>query len=129
MAQRQERFRGAALLGTLLGLIGVGLISYDPLHESVPLVSLLAVFGSVLCFAEAAVLVRRFPRVHPVAMNAVGIMASAVVLVGTSALVGEPLVVPGRIATWVALGYVAGTSVGLEQSSNKALLESTRCEE
>ncbi len=107
VVQHQERFRTAALLGTLLGLIGVGLISHDPLHKSVPLVSLLAVFGSVLCFAEAAVLVRRFPRVHPVAMNAVGMMASGAVLVGASALVGEPRVLPGRFATWVALGYVA----------------------
>ncbi len=69
--------------------------------------SLLAVLGSVLCFAEAAVLPRRFPPVHPVAMNAVGMVASAVVLVGASALAGEPHVLPERVATWLALGYVA----------------------
>lgn len=107
VVQRQERLRAAAVVGTLLGLVGVGLISRDPLRESVPLLSLFAVLGSVLCFAEAAVLVRRFPPVHPVAMNAMGMMASAVVLVGASAAVGEPLVLPQRVATWVALGYVA----------------------
>lgn len=107
VAQRQERLRGAAVIGTLLGLVGVGLISRDPLRESIPLLSLLAVLGSVLCFAEALVLVRRFPPVHPVALNAVGMVAGAVVLVGASAVVGEPLVLPQRVATWVALGYVA----------------------
>lgn len=107
VAQRQERLRGAAVIGALLGLVGVGLISRDPLRESIPLLSLLAVLGSVLCFAEALVLVRRFPPVHPVALNAVGMVAGAVVLVGASAVVGEPLVLPQRVATWVALGYVA----------------------
>jgi len=107
VAARQERLRGAAVVGTLLGLVGVSLISRDPLRESIPLLSLLALLGSVLCFAEALVLVRRFPPVHPVALNAVGMVEGAVVLVGASAIVGEPLVLPQRVATWVALGYVA----------------------
>jgi drug/metabolite transporter (DMT)-like permease len=107
VAQRQERLSGAAVAGTLLALVGVGLISRDPLRESVPLLSLLAVLGSVFCFAEALVLVRRFPPVHPVAMNAVGMVAGAVVLISASLVVGEPLVLPQHTATWVALGYVA----------------------
>jgi drug/metabolite transporter (DMT)-like permease len=107
VVQRQERLRGVAVVGTLLALVGVGLISRDPLRESVPLLSLLAVLGSVLCFAEALVLVRHFPPVHPVAMNAVGMVAAAAVLIGASLVVGEPLVLPQRVATWVALGYVA----------------------
>ena len=47
----------------------------DAVAGSVPLLSLFALVASALCFAEAAVLVRRFPRVHPVAMNAVGMAA------------------------------------------------------
>lgn len=105
--QGQERFRAVAVVGTLLGLAGVGLISRDPLHASVPLISVLAVLGSVLCFGEAAVLVRRFPAVHAVAMNAVGMVTGAGVLLVTSVLVGEPHVLPQRGETWVALGYVA----------------------
>ncbi len=38
---------------------------------------MLALLGGVLCFAEAAVIVRWFPRVHPVTMNAVGMAAGA----------------------------------------------------
>lgn len=106
VAQRQERLHARAVVGTLLGLVGVGLISSDTLRESVPIPSLLAVLGSVLCFAQAAILVRRFPPVHPVAMNAVGMMTGAVLLIGGSALAGEPLVLPQRVATWVAVGYV-----------------------
>lgn len=105
VVQRQERLRAGAVAGTLLGLGGITLLANDPLRETVPLLSLLAVLGSVLCFAQAAVLVRRFPPVHPVAMNAVGMMVGAALLVGGSALLGEPLVLPERAATWFALGY------------------------
>jgi hypothetical protein len=69
-------------------------MSRTPLQGSVPLLSLLAILGSALCFAEAAVLVRQFPSVHPVAMNAVGMTAGGALLVGGSMLAREPLVVP-----------------------------------
>jgi drug/metabolite transporter (DMT)-like permease len=105
--RRQERFRRAAVVGSLLGLAGVGLISQDPLRGSVPVLSLLAVLGSVLCFSEALLVARRLPHVHPVAMNAVGMIAGALVLVAVSVLAGEPQALPLRVATWVAVGYVA----------------------
>ena len=107
VAQRQERLRGAAVVGTLLGLLGVGLISRGALGAAAPLLSLLAVLGSVVCFAQALVIVRRFPPVHPVAMNAAGMVTGAVVLFVASALAGEPRVLPTTLPTWLALGYVA----------------------
>lgn len=107
VAQRQERLSRTAVVGTLLALVGVVSISRDPLRESISVLSLLALLGSVLCFAEALVLVRRLPPVQPVALNAVGMVLGAVVLVGLSALVGEPMVLPQRVATWLALVYVA----------------------
>lgn len=107
VAQRQERLRTAAIVGTVLGLGGVALISIATLQHSAAVVSVIAVLGSVFCFAEAAVLVRRFPRVHPVAMNAVGMAAAVAVLLALSALAGEPHPLPQRLTTWVALGYVS----------------------
>lgn len=107
VVQRQEQLRGAAVIGTLIGLVGVSLISRDPLQGSVPLLSVLAVLGSVLCFAQALVSVRRFPPVHPVALNAVGMVVAGPVLLAASALAGEPWALPQRAETWVALGYVA----------------------
>ena len=107
VAQRQERLSRLAVTGTLIGLTGVGLISQDPLRGSIPLLSLLAVLGSVLCFAQALVLVRRFPPIHPVALNAVGMAVSAPVLIGAAAIAGEQFALPQRVETWVALGYVA----------------------
>ncbi|HUF16361.1 MAG TPA: EamA family transporter [Acidimicrobiia bacterium] len=107
VAQRQERLSRMAVIGTLIGLTGVVLISQDPLRGSIPLLSLLAVLGSVLCFAQALVLVRRFPPIHPVALNAVGMAVSAPVLIGAAAIAGEQFALPQRVETWVALGYVA----------------------
>jgi drug/metabolite transporter (DMT)-like permease len=106
VVQGQERFRVAAVAGTILALAGVALMSRAPLRESVPLVSLLAAVGSALCFAQAAVLVRRFPPVHPVTMNAIGMTTGAALLIVGSVLVGEPIELPRRAATWVALGYL-----------------------
>lgn len=106
VVQRQERLRPAAVVGTFLGLVGIAIITRDPLRQAVPLLSLLAVLGSVLCFAQAAVLVRRFPPVHPVVMNAVGMAAGAAVLLAGTALVAEPHALPQQMATWIAVGYV-----------------------
>src|SRR5215212_9365395 len=68
---RQERLRLVAVAGTVGSLVGVALMSRAPLREALPLLSLRAALGSALCIAQATVLVRRFPPVHPVTMNAV----------------------------------------------------------
>jgi drug/metabolite transporter (DMT)-like permease len=104
---RQERLRPAAVAGTLLALAGVVVMSRASLQAAVPLVSLLAVVGGGVCFAQALVLVRRFPRVHPVTMNAVGMLTGAAVLLAGSLVVGGPWVLPQRAETWAALAYLA----------------------
>lgn len=104
--QRQERLRAGAVVGSLVALAGIAAISRAPLRETVPLLSLLALLGSALCFAEAAVLVRRLPRVHPVTMNAVGMTAAGALLVPLAVLASEPIELPRRAETWLALGYL-----------------------
>src|SRR5215204_1602646 len=56
---RQERLAAAAVMGTLLALAGVAVVSRSPLRQDVPLLSVLAVVGGAICFAQALVLVRR----------------------------------------------------------------------
>lgn len=106
VAQRQERLHGTAVVGSLLGLAGVGLLSLDPGRESIPPLALLALLAGVLCFAQALVVVRRMPPIHPIAMNAVGMATGALVLLSLSLLLGEPRVLPRRSETWVALAYI-----------------------
>ncbi|MFC8507579.1 DMT family transporter [Streptomyces sp. NPDC057411] len=111
VAQRLERFRASAAVGTVLAAAGVAVISRAPLSGSVPLLSFLAILGSMLCFAQAAVLVRRLPEVHPVTMNAVAMTAASVLLFAGSAAAGDTWRLPERPATWWALAYlvVAGS--------------------
>ena len=99
---RQERLSAVAVMGTLLALAGVAVISRSPLQENVPLLSVLAVVGG----AQALVLVRRFPRVHPVSMNAIGMTAGAAVLFAASLVADEPIVLPHRPETWAAVAYL-----------------------
>ena len=113
VAQRQERLRAAAIAGTLLSLVGIALISGLSERESVPLLSLLAVFGAVFCFAQATVLVRHFPPVHSVTLNAIGMASGAVVLVVLSLMFGESIVLPERAETWLALGYLVAIGSGV----------------
>ncbi|TQK50786.1 drug/metabolite transporter (DMT)-like permease [Streptomyces sp. SLBN-118] len=112
VAQHQERFRTSAVVGTLFAVAGVALASRAPLQNSVPPGYLLALLGSVLCLAQAAVLVRRLPAVHPVTMNALGMTAAAVVLFAGSLVARDHWTLPERATTWWALGYlVIGGSV------------------
>ncbi len=106
VAQGQERLSVAATGGALLALAGVVMMSSAPSDSSLPLLSVAAALGSAVCFAEAAVLVRRLPPVHPVVMSGVGMTAGAMALLVGAVVVGETLELPGRPATWSALVYV-----------------------
>jgi drug/metabolite transporter (DMT)-like permease len=104
--QRQERFRAEGIVGALFALVGIAVLSRAPLRESVPVLSLLAILAGALCFAQAAIVVRRFPSVHPVTMNAVAMGTAAVLLVASSIVVGETIELPKRAETWAALAYL-----------------------
>jgi drug/metabolite transporter (DMT)-like permease len=104
--QRQEHLRVSGIVGSLLALVGIAVLSQAPLREEVPFLSILALLASALCFAQAAIVVRRFPSVHPVTMNAVAMGAAAVLLVAGSVLAGEPIELPELAATWAAIAYL-----------------------
>jgi len=106
VVEGQERLRLVALAGAGLALLGVALLSSAPLDDAPPALSVLAALGSALCFAQAAVLVRMLPPVHPVAMNALGMTIGAAALLAASALADETRDLPDRLATWVAVAYL-----------------------
>ena len=106
VAQGQERFRRVGLIGTALALTGLLIISLDPRRQAVPLIAYVAALASVICFAQALVVVRRFPSINPVALNSVGMAAGAPVLLIASVILGEPRAIPQQPETWWALAYV-----------------------
>lgn len=107
VAHHQERFRLRALGGALLALAGIVVMSREAFEGSLPLLSVLAALAGALCFAEAAVLVRWLPRVHPVAMNAVGMSAAAIALVLAAVVAGNAVELPNANETWAAVLYIA----------------------
>jgi drug/metabolite transporter (DMT)-like permease len=111
VAQGLERFRVAVLLGTGFAVAGVAVVSQAPLRASVPVPILFAALGAIVSFAQAAVVAKRVPKVHPVTMNAVGMTAAAVLLFVASWVAGDAWVLPESSDTWVALAYlvVAGS--------------------
>jgi drug/metabolite transporter (DMT)-like permease len=104
--QRQERLRFAAVVGTLISVAGICVISGVSGSESVPLPSLLASLGAVSCFAQATVLLRHFPPVHPVTTNAIGMTIGAAILLTLSVARNESIVLPERGGTWLAIAYM-----------------------
>jgi drug/metabolite transporter (DMT)-like permease len=107
VAEREERFRAGALLGGVLAVVGVAVLSGAALPSPLPLLALLAALGAAVCFAQAAVLVRILPPVHPVAMNAVGMSSGAAALFVLAVLAGDEIALPRNAATWEAVAYVA----------------------
>lgn len=110
-AHGHEGLRRDGLVGGALALVGVAVISEASLSGSVPALAVVAALASAVCFAEAAVLLQRFPPVHPIVLNGVAMATGAVVLLGASLVARESWTVPHRAQTWIALAYlvVAGS--------------------
>ncbi|MGH2759572.1 MAG: DMT family transporter [Actinomycetota bacterium] len=104
--QRVERFRWRAVLGAAIAIGGVSVMAGSPDNADVPILYFLAVVVSALGAAEAAVVIKRFPTVHPFAMNAIAMAAGAPILFALSALTGERWIVPSSATTWYTLAFL-----------------------
>lgn len=114
LLQRLERFRWRGLVGGLIALSGIAFVSGRSGGGAAPLWPVLAALGMAICFAEASIIAKQFPKSHPVSTNVVAMAVGAVILLALSGFRGEAWVLPTQRATWVALGYlvVLGTSTG-----------------
>lgn len=106
LLQREERFRWDRLAGATLAVAGIGIVFSSGADRGIPFSSMLAILAAAVCFGEAIVIVKRFPPVHPAAMNAVGMTVGGVMLLALAAATGERLAVPREAETWTALAYL-----------------------
>lgn len=103
-----EPFRGTRLAGALLVIAGIVLlVVLQPRTEAgaTPL-SILALVAAALCVSEAAVLLKRSPPVHPVAVNMIATGTGALFLLLLSLLAQEAWQPPRHRDTWIAVGYL-----------------------
>jgi drug/metabolite transporter (DMT)-like permease len=114
VSQGLERFRSQSLAGALLALGGILVVFSDRLTAAVPLASMLAIVLAAACMAESNVIVKKFPRSHPLATNAIAMSAGTAMLLGLSLVAGESRALPVQAQTWAAVAYVSlAGSVGV----------------
>jgi drug/metabolite transporter (DMT)-like permease len=112
LAQGQERFRWRALIGALVALAGIVVMFGAP--GGVPLASVVAFMGAAVAVGEAGVIAKRFPKAHPVSMNAAAMGVGSALLLVLSRIAGESWSLPVRTVTVTALLYlILLGSVGL----------------
>ncbi len=109
-----EPFRFRGIIGGLVALAGIGLVFREQLSASVPLLSLIAILANALVAAEASVIAKGLPRMHPIATNAVGMLVGALMVLALSFAVGEVHEPPRTTTTWIVLAYLSVIgSIGL----------------
>ena len=106
LVHRQERWRIRPVAGSLLALAGIAVVFGEQVGAAVPLLPLLAIVATAACAAEATVLVKAFPPVHLVTLNAVAMAVGTVFLAMLAVVAGEQVVMPARLDTWLAFLYL-----------------------
>lgn len=108
-----ERITRVGVAGAVVALGGLALIFNEQLTAAVPMERVAAILLGAVVGAFAGVLVKGFPRTHPIATNAIGTGVGAVLLLIASLALGEERALPQRTPTWLALGYlVFSTTLG-----------------
>lgn len=105
-----ETFRPRAFIGALVALAGVAILAADRMALDIPAGGIGLALGAALLLAEAG-LVAKMTTAHPIAMNAVGMLAGTVLLMPLSLITGEEWRLPEQPVTWAAAAYlvVAGS--------------------
>jgi drug/metabolite transporter (DMT)-like permease len=101
-----EELRWRAVAGALIAIAGVLLGLNGGLGGVVHLPSVLAMVVNTALLAEASVVLKLFPKSHPLAANAVAFATGAPIPVIASRLAGEQWTLPATARTWAAFAYL-----------------------
>lgn len=112
-AQRVESFRVPGLIGAVLAAAGIAFVFQSGVAAA-SIGAWIAAFGGAVFMAQAPIVVKRFPEVHPVVENAIGMAIGAVMLLAVSFALGEAQTIPTQPTTFLALLYlIIGGSIGV----------------
>ncbi len=101
-----ERFRARAFIGSLVALPGVGILAADRMALEIPARGIGLVIVAALLLAESGVVAKMTPAAHPIATNAIGMLAGTALLVAISLVTGEQWRLPTQADTWAAAAYL-----------------------
>jgi drug/metabolite transporter (DMT)-like permease len=113
VAHGLERLRRRALLGSLIALAGTAVIFAESGSLDVGWSSFALLLLAALCASESVILSKQAGRLHPVAMNFVGMSAGALALLAVSAAAGERLALPETGEAQLAVVYLVAATVAL----------------
>jgi len=91
----------------VISLVGIGVLSgVGRGDNAVPIGYVLMVLGAGFCAAEGTIVLKKLPRVHPIALNAIAMGITGVLLLSLSFATGEQHALPERARTWSALVFL-----------------------
>jgi drug/metabolite transporter (DMT)-like permease len=103
-----EHIRGRNLGGALLALMGIAIAMSGSFAAgfSVSLPHVVAIAAGAACYAEAGIVAKMVPRIHPFAMNALGMTVGSTILLIASFVTGESHNLPAGKDIRLALAYL-----------------------
>ncbi|MDP9067429.1 MAG: EamA family transporter [Actinomycetota bacterium] len=111
---RQETLTVRGIAGGLLALVGIAILSIGSLDADLEPSYVIAAVVAVISIAESSVVIKGFPKTHPMSTNAVAMAVGALFLVVGSFLFDQRWALPTSARTWAALTWlVVVGSVGL----------------
>ncbi|HEX2697813.1 MAG TPA: EamA family transporter, partial [Anaerolineales bacterium] len=90
---------------------GISLVFAEQLKFDIPFIYLVAVLIAAVSAASSGIVVKYFPRSHPISTNAVGMPVAAIVLFILTMISGEKIQMPTLLPTWLALGWLVTSSI------------------
>lgn len=106
-----EQLTWRGLLGGVLVLIGMGIVFQEQLQADVPLVALVVLALAAICGALSGIVIKRFPRSHPISTNAVAMAVGSVLLVVISRITDETWHLPILPETLSALVWLIMSAI------------------
>lgn len=101
-----EAFRPRAFAGALVALVGVAILAADRIALDIPAGGIALACAAAFLMAEAGVVAKMTPGAHPIATNAVGMLAGVALLIPISVLAGDRWTLPVQPDTWTAGVYL-----------------------
>lgn len=107
----QEKLTWKGMLGATIVIMGISVVFFEQLRFNIPLIYLGAVLAGVISTALSGIVVKHFPKSHPVSTNVIGMGVGAILLFLLSFVTGETQSLPSLRVTWLALGWLVLSSI------------------
>ena len=101
------------VIGGALAVVGIGLLSYRSVEADLELSYIVSAVLGVIAIAESGVVIKGFPRAHPMSTNALGMAVGALFLIIATEAFDQSWSLPTEARTWAALAYLVVIGSGV----------------